>query len=94
MNDDEIVKVIRTLVGKVIPIADSNYDEKIKYNIEKLGNVISCLIADIGYMSCESFDSPYASEEECGKLGYRILKNTRNDIDEYLSEIEVVENDD
>ena len=94
MNDDEIVKVIRTLVGKVIPIADSNYDEKIKSNIEKLGNVISCLIEDIGYMSCESFDSPYASEEECGKLGYRILKNTRNDIDEYLSKIEVVENDD
>ena len=27
-------------------------------------------------------------------IGYRILKNTRNDIDEYLSEIEVVENDD
>lgn len=91
MNDDEIVKVIRTLIGKVRPIADSSYDGKIKTNIEKLGNVISCLIADIGYMACESFGSPYASEEECGKLGYTILKNTRNEIDEYLSEIEVVE---
>lgn len=94
MNDDEIVKVTRTLIGKVKPIADSSYDGKIKANIEKLGNVISCLIADIGYMSCDSFDSPFASEEECGKLGYRILKNIRNEIDEYLSEIEVVENDD
>lgn len=94
MNDDEIVKVIRTLIGNVKPIADSSYDKKIKTNIEKLGNVISCLIADIGYMTCESFDSPYASEEECGKLGYRILKNTRNEIDEYLSEVEVVSNDD
>lgn len=88
MTDEEIVKVVRTLIGKVIPIADSNYDSLIKDNIDKQYNVISCLIADIGYMSCESYNSPYASEEVCGIEGIKILKSLKQEIEEYLEGVE------
>lgn len=91
MTDEEIIKVVRTLIGTVIPIADSCYDSKVKDHIEKQYSVISSLLADIGYMACKHFNSPYASEEECGIMGYRILRNLRNEIDEFLSEIEVLE---
>ena len=30
MNDEEILKVIKALTGKITPIADSRYDEKEK----------------------------------------------------------------
>ena len=67
MTDEEIVKVINTLIGNITPIADSYYDEKAKLNVQKLGCVIESLIYYLGNMTSEHYNSMYASEEDCGK---------------------------
>ena len=37
MNDEEILKVVKALTGTITPIADSNYDEKIKKQFVFIG---------------------------------------------------------
>lgn len=87
MNSEEILKVSRELIGSVYPIADSYYDEKSKNNANKSYDIISGLIADIGCMVCESYDSSFGSVEECGKNGIEILKNLKSEIEDYLNDI-------
>ena len=86
MTDEEIVKVINTLIGNIIPIADSYYDEKVKLNIQKLGCVIESLIYYLGNMTSEHYNSMYASEEDCGKEGLQILNSIKVIIEEFLEE--------
>ncbi len=88
MESEEILKVSRELIGSVYPIADSYYDEVRRINANKSYDIISGLIADIGCMACESYDSQFASVEECGKNGFNILKNLKAEIEDYLSDIE------
>lgn len=88
MDSEEILKVSRELIGSVYPIADSYYDEARLINANKSYNIISGLIADIGCMACESYDSQFGSVKECGKNGLNILKNLKSEIEDYLSDIE------
>lgn len=88
MNSEEILKVSRELIGSVYPIADSYYDEVRRINANKSYDIISGLIADIGCMSCECYDSQYGSVKDCGENGYKILKNLKSEIEDYLSDIE------
>ena len=86
MNDEEIVKVIKALTGTITPIADSHYDEKAKLNVQKLGCVIESLIYYLGNMTSEHYNSIYASEEDCGKEGLKILNSIKVIIEEFLEE--------
>jgi hypothetical protein len=88
MTDEEIVKVVNTLVGYIYPIADSSYDRKVCNNIATMGSVIDTLVCNIGNMICDKKDSYFASVEECTKRATDILKTIRSNIDEYLSEVE------
>lgn len=86
MTDEEIVKVINTLVGSITPIADSYYDTKKKLNIQKLGYIIESLIYQLGNMSSEKYDSPYFSEKECGEEGIKILESIKGIVEDFLDE--------
>lgn len=88
MDSEEILKVSRELIGSVYPIADSYYDDVRRTNANKSYDIISGLIADIGCMACESFDSQFASVKDCGENGYKILKNLKAEIEDYLNDIE------
>lgn len=88
MDSEEILKVLRELIGSVYPVADSYYDEKSKNNANKSYDIISGLIEDIGCMACENYDSHFGSVEECGKNGIKILKNLKSEIEDYLDDIE------
>lgn len=88
MTSEEILKVSRELIGSVYPIADSYYDKQRQINAHKSYSIISGLIADIGCMTCESYDSQFASVEECGIEGIKILKNLKQEIEAYLEEVE------
>lgn len=88
MDSEEILKVSRELIGSIYPIADSYYDEVRRINANKSYDIISGLIADIGCMACENYDSQFGSVEECGKNGIKILKNLKSEIENYLDGIE------
>lgn len=88
MESEEILKVSRELIGSVLPIADSYCDDVRLTNANKSYDIISGLIADIGCMACECYDSQFASVKECGENGFNILKNLKAEIEDYLSDIE------
>lgn len=46
------------------------------------------VIADIGCMVCESYNSQFGSVKECGENGFNILKNLKAEIEDYLTDIE------
>lgn len=89
MTSEEILKVSRELIGDVYPIADSHYDVVSLINANKSYDIISGLIADIGCMAFGSYDSPFASEKDCGENGYKILKNLKAEIEDYLNDIKL-----
>ena len=86
MTDGEIVKVVSTLVGGIVPTRDSYYDSKVLENICLLGNVVDTLVCRMGNIALESYDSSFGSEEECGKQLLKILANINQNIEEYLQE--------
>ena len=89
MTDEEIVKVVNTLVGGITPIADSSYDSKVLDNICLLGNVVDSLVCRMGNVAMDSHNSNFASVEKCGKQLLEILNNINKNIEEYLQEVEV-----
>lgn len=89
MNDEEIVKVVKSLKGTITPIADSHYDEKVKANLCLLGNMVDTLVCQIGYVATEHYDSKYASESEVGNQAIKILNTIKSNIDSFLEEIEI-----
>ena len=86
MTDEEIVKVVSTLVGSIVPIRDSYYDGKALENICLLGNVVDSLICKMGNVALDSYNSSFGSEEQCGKQLFKILKSINQNIEEYLQE--------
>ena len=87
MNDEEILKVVKALTGTITPIADSNYDEKVKNNLCLLGNVVDTLVCQIGYVAVDYYDSCYASESEVGNQAIKTLNTIKSNIDSFLEEI-------
>lgn len=87
MSDEEIVKVVNTLVGGITPIADSHYDRKTLQNICLLGNVIDTLVCRMGNIAIENNNSQYASVEECVEQITKSLSNIKNNIEEYLQDL-------
>ena len=87
MTDEEILKLVETLIGTITPIADSHYDEKAKNNLCLLGNVVDTLVCEIGYVAVNHYDSIYASESEVGKQAIKILNTIKSNIDSFLEEI-------
>ena len=87
MNDEEILKVVKALTGTITPIADSNYDEKVKNNLCLFGNVVDTLVCQIGYVAVDYYDSCYASESEVGNQAIKILNTIKSNIDSFLEEI-------
>lgn len=88
MTDEEIVKVVNTLVGGITPIGDSCYDSKVLDNICLLGNVVDTLVRRMGNVAMDSYDSDFASVEKCGKQLLEILSNINKNIEDYLAESE------
>ena len=87
MNDEEIVKVVKSLTGDITPIANSYYDEKVKDNLCLVGNVVDTLVCQIGYVATGHYDSIYASESEVGNQAIKILNTIKSNIDSFLEEI-------
>lgn len=89
MTDEEIVKVVSTLVGGITPMADSCYDSKVLDNICLLGNVVDSLVCRMGNVAMDSYNSDFVSVEKCGKQLLEILNSINKNIEEYLQEVEV-----
>ena len=87
MSDEEIVKVVNTLVGGITPIADSHYDRKTLENICLLGNIIDTLVCRMGNIAIENNNSQYASVEECVEQITKSLSNIKSNIEEYLQDL-------
>ena len=87
MSDEEIAKVVNTLVGGITPIADSHYDRKTLENICLLGNVIDTLVCRMGNIAIENSNSTYGSVEECVEQITKSLSNIKQNIEEYLQEL-------
>ena len=88
MTDEEIVRVLNKLVGTTYPIADSIYDKKVYDNILLLGSVIDLLVSNLGILVYTEHDSHFASVERCVNKATDILKTIKENIADYLSEVE------
>lgn len=84
MTDAEIVKVVNKLVGRIEPIADSNYDSKVFDNINLMGSVIDTLVCMVGNMVYENRNSHFTSVEQCTNRAKEILETIKLNINEYL----------
>ena len=87
MTDAEIVKVIDKLVGDIIPIADSSYDDKVYDHINLMGSIIDTLVCKVGNMVCENQNSRFASVEKCTSRAREILETIKVNINEYLEDV-------
>lgn len=88
MTDEEIARVVNKLVGTTYPIADSSYDEKAYNNILLLGSVIDLLVGNLGILVYTEHGSHFASVERCVNKATDILKTIKENIADYLSEVE------
>lgn len=64
MDEDEIIKLIDTLIGDITPVADSNIDSIRQKNIEKLIYIIKHYHRRINDIYFESMSSQYNSVKE------------------------------
>lgn len=90
MNEQEIVKVVRKLIGDTTPIGETHYDCQVLCNIcgymGVVDKLVACIIDDI------TFTSEYMknkSVEDCRKQVFVGLKKINKRIEECFEEEEV-----
>jgi len=64
MNEEEILKLVHTLIGKTEPVGDTAVDDIRKANVKKLIAIMKELHEDIHYMADKYSKSQYLSEKE------------------------------
>lgn len=87
MTDEEILKVIETLIGTITPIADSAYDKKVENNLCLLGSIVDELACQIGEVALINYDSIYGSQKDVGEKAIKILNTIKSNIESFLEEI-------
>lgn len=78
-----VLELTEKLIGKIEPIASSEYDTICAENIKAYENVVDGMIDRLIYISRES-SSPYDSQARVGKEAKRILQSIRDEINESL----------
>lgn len=71
MNEEEILKLIHTLIGETEPVGDTGIDYKRKENVKKLISIMKGLHSEIDDIVNKHGNSMYSSKrdiaEECNK---------------------------
>lgn len=76
MKAEQIIEVIDKLVGEITPIGETNYDTKVKENLNIMTEIVGHYVDDI----CEiaQTDSYMASIQECQKIAKDFVKGLRD----------------
>lgn len=88
MTEEEIVKVMQTLIGETSPIGETHHDHKVLANIWLYMEVIDTLIMYIieDNTSLTSYMRSLASVEDCREAMLKGLKKIKERIEECLEE--------
>lgn len=76
MSSEQIIGVIDKLVGGIIPIGETNYDNKAKENLNMMIEIVGHYVDDI----CEiaQTDSYMASIQECQEIAKDFIKGLKD----------------
>lgn len=76
MKPEQIIEVIDKLVGGIKPIGETNYDNKVKYNLGVMIEVIGYYVDEI----CEiaQANSYMASIQDCQKMAEDFIKGLKD----------------
>lgn len=76
MKPEQIIEVIDKLVGGIKPIGETNYDNKVKYNLGVMIEVIGHYVDEI----CEiaQANSYMASIQDCQKMAEDFIKGLKD----------------
>lgn len=91
MDEREIVKVVRKLIGNTSPIGETHYDDKVLAHIflyiEVVDQLIMHIIDDVTLMS--NYTRSLASVQNCREEMFEGLKKIKERIEECFEEEEV-----
>lgn len=76
MNELEILKAIRILVGNIKPIGETNRDNESFENIKKLCYIVNELVTDIDDVSYNNSDRQEFSMKRSGDFAGKFLTET------------------
>ena len=70
--------VVRRLIGRVVPVGDSNLDVERLANMQQLIELAENIIGDISNVADEYKDSYCASEKRIGNLADEFMKDLKS----------------
>ena len=75
MKAEQIMEVVDKLVGEIKPIGDSNYDDKVKQNLNTMIEIVSSYIGEI----CEiaEMNSYCASIQDCSAIARDFINDLK-----------------
>lgn len=94
LTDSEIVNLVRILTGETLAIGDSDYDDEVLKNIQKVLDVVEKLIDLVGrdYEDSMTYmDSSLASVQRCTERIERKFNSIKETIRGYLEPYEEAE---
>lgn len=81
MKAEQIIEVIDKLIGGIIPIGETNYDDKVKENLNTMIDVVGHYVDEIGEIA--QMNSYCASIQDCRAIARYFIKGLE---DAYLDE--------
>ena len=76
MTSEHIVEVIDKLVGEITPIGETNYDDKVKDNLNMMIEIVGHYVDKIGEIA--QTDSYMASVQKCQKIAKDFVKGLKD----------------
>ena len=81
MKAEQIIEVIDKLVGGIIPTGESNYDNKVKENLNTMIEIVGHYVDELGEIA--QMNSYCASIQDCRAIARDFIKGLE---DAYLDE--------
>ena len=81
MKAEQIIEVIDKLIGGIKPIGETNYDNKVKENLNMMIEVVGYYVDEIGEIA--QMNSYCASIQDCREIARKFVKGLE---DAYLDE--------
>lgn len=85
MNKEQIIEVIDKLVGEITPIGETNYDNKVKKNLETMIEIVGHYVDEICVIA--QTDSHMASIQGCQKIAEDFVRGLKDAYESLDSEV-------
>ena len=76
MSSEQIIEVIDKLVGGITPIGETNYDNKVKENLNMMIEIVGHYVDDI--CDIAQTDSYMASIQECQEIAKDFINGLKD----------------